>query len=521
MSTSIGRIAAERNQRALLEIVMKPGNDVCADCKARAPRWASFNLGIFICVSCASIHRKIGTHVTKVKSLTLDEWSKEQVELMRQNGNVKSNQLYNPDETRHPPPTNMIDSERDSELEKFIRAKYEFKRFMAKKSSLASHQTMVVPPPRIASVSILSRPKSTPLSTDSTSIERRTSPVPPPPPEKTPQNMPSRMLSAAGTYTSPSLSPSSTLSRHISPQTRAVSQPLPFSSQNANVTPNPTSSGKSGIWDELISLQGPTQNSSLPLQFQSHSPSTPITPLQTSVAPLTMSPTGIPSLPQTQLPSQSLPTLVTNPFTNFNMASATVTTGNPFGAMTSMGGVATPSINLTAAGGTMNPFTPQMTGVGLFSPSFLPTSPASTLTNNSSFPTSTSPFTSSVGIGTGAIEAPARQPLGVSSFKSYTMPSLVPYPTGVFSLQPQLSSPSMVPAPGTISAPPTPAPFSTFVAGSPLPQQLPYAASPQSTFGTTPFLQQQEQHQSRVQLQPQQQMFGQSGQFGGWQSRGF
>lgn len=40
---------------------------------------------------------------------------------MRQMGNVKSNAHYNPNETRHPPPTNMIESERDSELEKYIR----------------------------------------------------------------------------------------------------------------------------------------------------------------------------------------------------------------------------------------------------------------------------------------------------------------------------------------------------------------------------------------------------------------
>ena len=42
---------------------------------------------------------------------------------MRQVGNIKSNQKYNPDEVRNPPPTNMIDAERDSELEKFIRGR--------------------------------------------------------------------------------------------------------------------------------------------------------------------------------------------------------------------------------------------------------------------------------------------------------------------------------------------------------------------------------------------------------------
>ncbi|KAF7800235.1 hypothetical protein EIP86_011482 [Pleurotus ostreatoroseus] len=50
---------------------------------------------------------------------------------MKQVGNIKANAIYNPDERRHPPPTNLIDSERDSELEKFIRAKYEYKSYMA------------------------------------------------------------------------------------------------------------------------------------------------------------------------------------------------------------------------------------------------------------------------------------------------------------------------------------------------------------------------------------------------------
>ena len=42
---------------------------------------------------------------------------------MRQVGNIKSNEMYNPDEARHPPPANMIDVARDSEVEKFIRGR--------------------------------------------------------------------------------------------------------------------------------------------------------------------------------------------------------------------------------------------------------------------------------------------------------------------------------------------------------------------------------------------------------------
>jgi len=40
---------------------------------------------------------------------------------MKQNGNVKVNAHYNPDEIRHPPPVNLMDAERDSEMEKYVR----------------------------------------------------------------------------------------------------------------------------------------------------------------------------------------------------------------------------------------------------------------------------------------------------------------------------------------------------------------------------------------------------------------
>lgn len=41
----------------------------------------SQQLGIFLCMRCASIHRKLGTHISKVKSLSMDGWSNEQVEV--------------------------------------------------------------------------------------------------------------------------------------------------------------------------------------------------------------------------------------------------------------------------------------------------------------------------------------------------------------------------------------------------------------------------------------------------------
>ena len=53
------------------------GNDACADCGAPNPAWASINLGVVVCLACAGVHRQLGVHISKVRSLELDvrEWS--------------------------------------------------------------------------------------------------------------------------------------------------------------------------------------------------------------------------------------------------------------------------------------------------------------------------------------------------------------------------------------------------------------------------------------------------------------
>ena len=38
-------------------------------------------MGLFLCMRCAAIHRKLGTHISKVKSLSMDTWSAEQVDV--------------------------------------------------------------------------------------------------------------------------------------------------------------------------------------------------------------------------------------------------------------------------------------------------------------------------------------------------------------------------------------------------------------------------------------------------------
>ncbi|KAJ2749987.1 hypothetical protein GGI19_005358 [Coemansia pectinata] len=54
-----------------------PGNDRCVDCGKRAPEWAVINLGTLVCIDCSGIHRSLGVHISKVRSIKLDNWEPE------------------------------------------------------------------------------------------------------------------------------------------------------------------------------------------------------------------------------------------------------------------------------------------------------------------------------------------------------------------------------------------------------------------------------------------------------------
>ncbi|CAG13268.1 unnamed protein product, partial [Tetraodon nigroviridis] len=118
----------EQHQAILSKLLREEDNKYCADCEAKGPRWASWNLGVFICIRCAGIHRNLGVHISRVKSVNLDQWTSEQIQSIQEMGNTKARQLYEanlPDSFRRP--------QTDQAVEFFIRDKYEKKKYYSEK----------------------------------------------------------------------------------------------------------------------------------------------------------------------------------------------------------------------------------------------------------------------------------------------------------------------------------------------------------------------------------------------------
>ncbi|XP_029994238.1 arf-GAP with GTPase, ANK repeat and PH domain-containing protein 2 isoform X2 [Sphaeramia orbicularis] len=140
-SCESGRNKARRSSQseavALQAIRNAKGNGLCVDCEAPNPTWASLNLGALICIECSGIHRNLGTHLSRVRSLDLDDWPGELTQVLAAIGNHMANSIWECcTQGRTKPTPNATREERES----WIRAKYEQRAFVAPlKPALSNH----------------------------------------------------------------------------------------------------------------------------------------------------------------------------------------------------------------------------------------------------------------------------------------------------------------------------------------------------------------------------------------------
>ncbi|XP_052658759.1 arf-GAP with coiled-coil, ANK repeat and PH domain-containing protein 2 isoform X8 [Harpia harpyja] len=142
-----------KGESALQRVQCIPGNAACCDCGLADPRWASINLGITLCIECSGIHRSLGVHFSKVRSLTLDSWEPELLKLMCELGNDVINRIYEAKlekvGVKKPQPGSQRDFVYDrQEKEAYIRAKYVERKFVERQPvsvSLLESGTKVVP----------------------------------------------------------------------------------------------------------------------------------------------------------------------------------------------------------------------------------------------------------------------------------------------------------------------------------------------------------------------------------------
>ncbi|XP_027799253.1 arf-GAP with GTPase, ANK repeat and PH domain-containing protein 3 isoform X2 [Marmota flaviventris] len=104
------------------------GNGFCIDCDAPNPDWASLNLGALMCIECSGIHRHLGAHLSRVRSLDLDDWPPELLAVMTAMGNALANSVWEGALDGYAKPGPEACRE---EKERWIRAKYEQRLFLA------------------------------------------------------------------------------------------------------------------------------------------------------------------------------------------------------------------------------------------------------------------------------------------------------------------------------------------------------------------------------------------------------
>merc|ERR1739848_173835 len=116
----------------------RAGNQECADCTASRPGWTALPHGVHICINCAQIHRRIGRHISQVKSIFSGtyHWHRDEINVMKLMGNANAARLYLGGKGARRVPKPDKNAGVDA-IEKYIRAKYEHGQWLNEAFTLA------------------------------------------------------------------------------------------------------------------------------------------------------------------------------------------------------------------------------------------------------------------------------------------------------------------------------------------------------------------------------------------------
>ncbi|XP_044799949.1 arf-GAP with coiled-coil, ANK repeat and PH domain-containing protein 3 isoform X3 [Bubalus bubalis] len=138
-SATDSRERSVKGESVLQRVQNVAGNSQCGDCGQPDPRWASINLGVLLCIECSGIHRSLGVHCSKVRSLTLDSWEPELLKLMCELGNSTVNRIYEA-QCEGPGSRKPTASSPRQDKEAWIKDKYVEKKFVQRPPSAPARE---------------------------------------------------------------------------------------------------------------------------------------------------------------------------------------------------------------------------------------------------------------------------------------------------------------------------------------------------------------------------------------------
>jgi hypothetical protein len=156
--------ASEKDIQAKLKkrvkrLLRKNENKYCVDCLKPNPKWAAliavpsaqggiegpynetFYIGCFCCIECSGAHRRLGTHISFVRSIDLDTLKENEIKALEYGGNCLVNEIF---EGKYMIKSIKPEPESGQKVrEGFIRSKYEKKKYLDIKPLANFRQTMI------------------------------------------------------------------------------------------------------------------------------------------------------------------------------------------------------------------------------------------------------------------------------------------------------------------------------------------------------------------------------------------